>query len=34
MNINHIAFIVLLSFGILSYLYLLVCEKDKAQKDN
>lgn len=34
MNINQIAFIVLLSFGILSFLYLLGCEKDQAQKEH
>jgi len=32
MNINHIAFIVLLSFGFISFLYLLGCEKDQTPK--
>ena len=34
MNINHIAFIVLLSFGVIVFLYLLGCEKDPTQKEN
>ena len=32
MNINQIAFIVLLSFGILLFFYLLGCEKDQSTK--
>jgi len=32
MNINHIAFIVLLSFGFIVFLYLIGCEKDQTPK--
>ena len=34
MNINQIAFIVLLGFGILSFLYLLGCEEDQSTKES
>jgi len=34
MNINQIAFIVLLSFGFISFLYLLGCEKDQSTKEH
>ena len=32
MNIDHIAFIVLLGFGVIVFLYLLGCEKDQTPK--
>ena len=32
MNINHIAFIVLLGFSFIVFLYLLGCEKDQSTK--
>ena len=32
MTINQIAFIVLLGFGILTFLYLLGCEEDQTPK--
>ena len=34
MNINQIAFIVLLSFGVIALLYLLGCEKDQSTKES
>lgn len=34
MNINHVAFIVLLSFGVIAFLYLLGCEKDQNTKES
>ena len=32
MNINQIAFIVLLGFGVIVFIYLLGCEKDQSTK--